>query len=301
MNMSTTKKLIVLLGPTASGKTSLSIEIAQKLNTEILSCDSRQFYKELKIGAAPPSKEELAIVNHHFVHHLSINENYSIGQFEKDAIKKITELFKAHNYLLLVGGSGLYIDAICNGIDNIPNISNNVREKINNEYEKNGITWLQKKIKKIDPEFYKSVDINNPQRLKRCYEVFHETGKRFSTFHKKEKKKRNFEIIKIGIKTDREQLYKKINSRVDKMIKNGLVNEAELLKKFSKKNALNTVGYKELFNYFDQNIELDIAIEEIKKNTRRLAKRQLTWFRKDKNINWYLKSEKNEIIEAILK
>ena len=299
--MSTTKKLIVLLGPTASGKTSLSIEIAQKLNTEILSCDSRQFYKELKIGAAPPSKEELAIVNHHFIHHLSINENYSIGQFEKDAIAKITELFKAHNYLLLVGGSGLYIDAICNGIDNIPNISNNVREKINNEYEKNGIIWLQEKIKKIDPEFYKSVDINNPQRLKRCYEVFHETGKRFSTFHKKEKKKRNFEIVKIGIKTEREQLYKKINSRVDKMIKNGLVNEAELLKKFNKKNALNTVGYKELFNYFNQNIELDITIEEIKKNTRRLAKRQLTWFRKDKNIHWYLKSEKNKIIKAILK
>lgn len=299
--MSTTKKLIVLLGPTASGKTSLSIEIAQKLNTEILSCDSRQFYKELKIGAAPPSKEELAIVNHHFIHHLSINENYSIGQFEKDAIKKITELFKAHNYLLLVGGSGLYIDAICNGIDNIPNISNNVREKINNEYEKNGITWLQEKIKIIDPDFYKSADINNPQRLKRCYEVFHQTGKRFSTFHKKEKKKRNFEIIKIGIKTDREQLYKKINTRVDKMIKNGLVNEAELLKKFRKKNALNTVGYKELFKFFDQNIELDIAIEEIKKNTRRLAKRQLTWFRKDKNINWYLKSKKNEIIKAILK
>ena len=301
MNMSTTKKLIVLLGPTASGKTSLSIEIAQKLNTEILSCDSRQFYKELKIGAAPPSKEELVIVKHHFIHHLSINENYSIGQFEKDAMKKITELFKAHNYLLLVGGSGLYIDAICNGIDNIPNISNNVREKINNEYEKNGITWLQEKIKKIDPEFYKSVDIYNPQRLKRCYEVFHETGKRFSTFHKKEKKKRNFEIVKIGIKTDREQLYKNINSRVEEMIKNGLVNEAELLKKFSKKNALNTVGYKELFNYFDQNMELDIAIEEIKKNTRRLAKRQLTWFRKDKNINWYLKSEKNKIIKAILK
>ena len=299
--MSTTKKLIVLLGPTASGKTSLSIEIAQKLNTEILSCDSRQFYKELKIGAAPPSKEELAIVNHHFVQHLSINENYSIGQFEKDAIAKITELFKAHNYLLLVGGSGLYIDAICNGIDNIPNISNNVREKINNEYEKNGITWLQEKIKKIDPKFYKSVDINNPQRLKRCYEVFHETGKKFSLFHKKKKKKRNFEIVKIGIKTDREQLYKNINSRVEKMIKNGLVNEAELLKKFSKKNALNTVGYKELFNYFNQNIELDIAIEEIKKNTRRLAKRQLTWFRKDKNINWYLKSEKNKIIKAILK
>lgn len=299
--MSTTKKLIVLLGPTASGKTSLSIEIAQKLNTEILSCDSRQFYKELKIGAAPPSKEELAIVKHHFIHHLSINENYSIGQFEKDAIKKITELFKAHNYLLLVGGSGLYIDAICNGIDKIPNISNNVREKINNEYKKNGITWLQEKIKKIDPDFYKSADINNPQRLKRCYEVFHQTGKRFSTFHKKEKKKRNFEIIKIGIKTDREQLYKKINTRVDKMIKNGLVNEAELLKKFRKKNALNTVGYKELFNYFNQNIELDIAIEEIKKNTRRLAKRQLTWFRKDKNINWYLKSEKNKIIKAILK
>ena len=299
--MSTTKKLIVLLGPTASGKTSLSIEIAQKLNTEILSCDSRQFYKELKIGAAPPSKEELTIVNHHFIHHLSINENYSIGQFEKDAIAKITELFKAHNYLLLVGGSGLYIDAICNGLDNIPNISNNIREKINNEYKKNGITWLQEKIKKIDPEFYKSADINNPQRLKRCYEVFHQTGKRFSTFHKKEKKKRNFEVIKIGIKTDREQLYKKINTRVDKMIKNGLVNEAELLKKFREKNALNTVGYKELFKYFDQNIELDVAIEEIKKNTRRLAKRQLTWFRKDKKINWFLKSEKNKIFKAILK
>ncbi len=297
--MNITKKLIVLLGPTASGKTSLSIEIAQKLNTEIISCDSRQFYKELKIGAAPPTQKEISLVNHHFIQHLSINDNYSIGQFENDAITIITELFKTHDYLILVGGSGLYIDSICYGIDKMPNISNETREKVNSNYLEKGIIWLQQKVNRIDPVFYKTVDINNPQRLKRCYEIFLETGEKLSSFHKKKKKNRNFEIIKIGVKTNRESLYKKINSRVDQMINNGLIDEAKSLIKYKDQNALNTVGYKELFNYFEKKCELDFAVEEIKKNTRRLAKRQLTWFRRDQSINWFLINEIDKIVKFI--
>lgn len=299
--MSTTKKLVVILGPTACGKTSLSLEIAKKLNTEIISCDSRQFYKELKIGSAPPTLDEQKLVKHHFIQHLSINQDYSIGQYENDAIKKISQLFNKYDYLILVGGSGLYIDAICNGVDKIPTINKEIRESINEEFDKKGLEWLQKKILEIDPDFFKKTDIKNPQRLKRCLEVFKGTGNKLSSYHKKKKKKRDFQIIKIGIKTDREDLYKTINKRVDMMINDGLVEESKSLIKFKDKNALNTVGYKELFNYFDSNLELDEAIEEIKKNTRRLAKRQLTWFRNDKTINWFLNSEKNKIIDTILK
>ena len=299
--MNSTKKLVVILGPTACGKTSLSLEIAKKLNTEIISCDSRQFYKELKIGAAPPTIYEQKLVKHHFIQHLSINQNYSIGQYENDAIKKITQLFNKYDYLILVGGSGLYIDAICNGVDEIPNINKKIRETINEEFDEKGLEWLQKKIFEIDPEFYIKTDIKNPQRLKRCLEVFRGTGNKLSSYHKKKKKKRDFQIIKIGIKTDREDLYKTINKRVDRMIYDGLVEESKSLIKFKDKNGLNTVGYKELFNYFDSHLELDEAIEEIKKNTRRLAKRQLTWFRNDKTINWFLNREKNKIIDTILK
>ena len=298
--MNTIKKLFIILGPTASGKTALSILLAEKLSTEILSCDSRQFYKELKIGAAPPSKEQLQKIKHHFIQHLSIKDNYNTGQYEEDAIKKISSLFKTYDNLILVGGSGLYIDAICNGLDNIPKTPEEIRDRINNEFTEKGITWLQEKIKHIDLDFYKKSDINNPQRLKRCLEVYQNTGEKLSSFYKKEKIKRKFKIIKIGISTERENLYNRINQRVDQMIKSGLIDEAKKLFQFHKFNALNTVGYKELFDFFDNKLDKETAIEEIKKNSRRLSKRQMTWFKRDKQINWFKMNQENEIIKFIL-
>ena len=298
--MNTIKKLFIILGPTASGKTALSILLAEKLSTEIISCDSRQFYKELKIGAAPPSKEQLQKIKHHFIQHLSIKDNYNTGQYEEDAIKKISSLFKTYDNLILVGGSGLYIDAICNGLDNIPKTPEEIRDRINNEFTEKGITWLQEKIKHIDLDFYKKSDINNPQRLKRCLEVYQNTGEKLSSFYKKEKIKRDFKIIKIGISTERENLYNRINQRVDQMIKNGLIDEAKKLFQFHKFNALNTVGYKELFDFFDNKLDKETAIEEIKKNSRRLSKRQMTWFKRDKQINWFKIDQENEIIKFIL-
>ena len=298
--MNTTKKLFIILGPTASGKTDLSIELAKKLNTEIISCDSRQFYKELKIGAAPPSKEQLQKIKHHFIQHLSIKENYNIGRFEEDSIKKISSLFKIYDNLILVGGSGLYIDAVCNGIDNIPQTPKEIRDRINNEFSEKGINWLQEKVKKIDLDFYQKSDISNPQRLKRCLEVYQNTGEKISSFYKKERRKRDFKIIKIGISIEREKLYNRINQRVDQMIKNGLIDEAKKLFQHQKFNALNTVGYKELFDFFDNKTDLETAVEDIKKNSRRLSKRQMTWFKRDKQINWFKINKENEIIKFIL-
>jgi len=298
--MNTTKKLFIILGPTASGKTALSIELAKKLNTEIISCDSRQFYKELKIGSAPPSKEQLQKIKHHFIQHLSIKENYNIGRFEEDSIKKISSLFKIYDNLILVGGSGLYIDAVCNGLDNIPQTPQEIRDKINNEFSEKGINWLQEKVKKIDLDFYQKSDISNPQRLKRCLEVYQNTGEKISSFYKKEKRKRDFKIIKIGISIEREKLYNRINQRVDQMIKNGLIDEAKKLFQYQKLNALNTVGYKELFDFFDNKIDIETAVEDIKKNSRRLSKRQITWFKRDKQINWFKINKENEIIKFIL-
>ena len=298
--MNTIKKLFIILGPTASGKTSLSLQIAKELKTEIISCDSRQFYKELKIGTAPPSSEELKKTKHHFIQHLSIKDNYNTGKYEEDAISKISLLFKKYNNLILVGGSGLYINAICDGLDDIPQTPKKMRDRINDEFLEKGISWLQKKVKKIDIDFYQNSDPNNPQRLKRCLEIHEYTGKKISSFYNKEKIKRNFKIIKIGISTDREILYNKINQRVDQMIKNGLIDEAKELFKYQKLNALNTVGYKELFDFFKKKIDKETAIEEIKKNSRRLAKRQITWFKKDKQINWFNMDQKDEIIKFTL-
>jgi len=299
--MNTIKKLFIILGPTASGKTALSILLAEKLSTEIISCDSRQFYKELKIGAAPPSKEQLQKIKHHFIQHLSIKENYNIGRFEEDSIKKISSLFKIYDNLILVGGSGLYIDAVCNGLDNIPQTPQEIRDRINNEFSEKGINWLQEKVKKIDLDFYQKSDISNPQRLKRCLEVYQNTGEKISSFYKKEKRKRDFKIIKIGISIEREKLYNRINQRVDQMIKNGLIDEAKKLFQYQKLNALNTVGYKELFDFFDNKIDIETAVEDIKKNSRRLSKRQITWFKRDKQINWFKINKENEIIKFILK
>ena len=300
MTNSNKKNLIVIAGPTAIGKTSLSIKLAKKLRTEIISCDSRQFYKELSIGTAVPSEDELKKIQHHFIQNLSIKEGYNIGEFEKDAILKIESLFKKYNNVILVGGSGLYIDAVCKGIDILPDISKKIRENLNIQYKKNGLAWLQNEVKKLDPEYFEYVDTKNPQRLMRSLETYTASGKKISSLHKKKDKKRDFNIIKIGLEIDRELLYRKINSRVDKMINDGLIEEAKDLIKYRHYNALNTVGYKELFDFLDGNSNLETAIEKIKQNTRRLAKRQITWFKRDKSINWFTIDEYQEIVKTIL-
>ena len=282
-----TKKIIIIVGPTAVGKTALSIELANALNTEIISCDSRQFYKELKIGSAPPNAKELAAAKHHFIHHLSVTENYNAGEFEKNAIAKIKELHKTKDTIIVVGGSGLYVDAICKGFDKMPEIPDQIRIKLNSKLKEKGIVWLQDEVKKVDSDFYATCDQQNPQRLLRALEIFIATGETFSSYKSATPKKRPFEIIKIGLTTEREILYKRINTRVDKMLENGLLEEVELLIPFQQKNALQTVGYKEIFAFYNNDCTLEKAVENIKQNTRRFAKRQLTWFRKDKNTTWF--------------
>ncbi len=289
-----TKRVIFIIGPTAIGKTQLSIELAKILNTEIISCDSRQFYKELKIGSAPPNDQELSEIKHHFIQNLSVTDNYSAGQFEIDAIKLIKELHKTNNTIIAVGGSGLYIDAICKGFNKIPEVSEKTRVQVISEYKNNGLDWLQEQVRNIEPELYADYDNNNPQRLLRVVEIFKETGNKLSSFKSKEIKQRPFEIIKIGLNTQRNILYEHINKRVDKMMKDGLFKEIKSLVSFQEKNALQTVGYKELFAYLNNECTLDEATKNIKKNTRRFAKRQLTWFKKDKEIRWF---EPNQLIE----
>ena len=294
-----TKTLIVILGPTAIGKTSLSIDLAKHYNTDIISADSRQFYKELLIGAAPPSEEELDEVQHHFVQHLSVREDYNVGQFEEDAIQKLEDLFTKKDKVILVGGSGLYIDSICKGFDKMPDISAYIREKVIEMYQEKGVEFLQKEVKEKDPVFYNEVDKNNPQRLMRALEVIYSTNKTFSSFRKGTNKKRNFKIIKIGLHTDRKILYNRINSRVELMINNGLLKEVESLIPYKNKNSLKTVGYKELFQYFEGIYTLTEAVEKIKQNTRRFAKRQITWFKKDSKINYFSPEDTQEIINFI--
>lgn len=293
------RSLIIVLGPTAIGKTSVAIEIAKHYKTEIISCDSRQFYKELVIGAAPPSKEQLKVTKHHFIHNLSVCDDYNAGKFEIDAIKKIEKLFQKNKKLIMVGGSGLYIDAISYGIDKTPNISNQIRKKIINLYDLNGIEFLQEEIKNKDPIYFKRVDIQNPQRLMRALEIIYKTNKPYSSFMKNKKKERDFNIIKIGLKINREKLYSRINNRVDNMIKQGLIEEVKSLINYKNKNALQTVGYKEIFEYINGKLTLNEAIDKIKRNTRRFAKRQITWFNKDKSINYFNPEDLEKIINSI--
>jgi tRNA dimethylallyltransferase len=288
------KKVIFIVGPTAIGKTRLSIELAKTLNTGIISCDSRQFYKELKIGSAPPSKKEISQVQHHFIHNLSITDDYNCGQFENDAMKLIEELHQTNDAIIVVGGSGLYVDAICKGFDEIPKISKQKRIQVNSEYKRKGLAWLQKQVKNIDPELYSSYETKNPQRLLRVLEIFKETGKKFSSFKSNKIKVRPFEIIKIGLNIERSLLYKRINKRVDIMMQDGLLEEVSSLLNFQDRNSLQTVGYKEIFAFLNNECTLEEAVENIKRNTRRFAKRQLTWFRKDKNIKWF---EPQQLIE----
>ena len=278
--MKTTKKILVIYGPTAVGKTSLAIQLALQHKTEIISADSRQFFKEMKIGTAVPEQEELDAANHHFIQHKSIHDNYNVGLFEKEAISKIEQLFKHHNTLIMVGGSGLYIDAVCKGLDTFPDIDETLRIKLRQKFEDYGIQWLQDEVMKVDPIFYASSDVNNHQRLLRCLEVCKQSSKTFSSFKNKQKKTRPFEIEYLSIKIDREKLYKRINDRVDIMMEKGLLQEAEILIKFQNLNALKTVGYSEIFQYLKNNISLERAIELIKQNTRRYAKRQMTWLKR---------------------
>ena len=296
--MNTKKKLIVIVGPTASGKTSLAIEIAKNKKTEIISCDSRQFYREMSIGTAVPNRKQLKEVKHHFIQHISINEEYNAGRFENDALLKLDEIFKKNDLAVMVGGSGLYINAICKGIDNIPEVPKLVRENLIKKYNSNGLEWLQNQVIKINKNILDKIDKNNSQRLIRYLEVYEFTGEEIQKFYKKSDTKREFEIIKIGISIDRETLYKRINDRVDLMLKEGLLEEVKNLKHLKQKNSLQTVGYKEIFDFLDSKITFNKAIEEVKKNTRRLAKRQITWFRKDKEIIW-IKKNPEEIKETI--
>ena len=295
-----TNYLIVVVGATAIGKTALSIQLAKHFNAEIISCDSRQFYKEMEIGTAVPSKEELNVVQHHFIQNRSIFDDYSVGDFEKDALKKIEELHKTNNIVIMVGGSGLYANAVINGLDYFPKVSPTIREQLNLQIENGELEKLQNQLKKLDVESYNTIEIENPHRLIRALEICIGTGMPYSSFKNKEKRRRNFKAIKVGLTAPREIMYQRINQRVDIMIQQGLLEEAKKLHPNKSLNALQTVGYKELFNYLDDEITLDFAVEEIKKNTRRFAKRQVTWNKKDTEINWFnFEESTSEIIKKI--
>jgi len=281
------KILLTVVGPTAIGKTSLAIDLALHFGTEIISCDSRQFFKEMSIGTAVPSSEELAQVKHHFIQHKSIFDTYSVGDFERDAITLLKELFKQHNVVIMVGGSGLYADTVVYGLDDFPEVSPEIRNELNELYQKQGITYLQTRLKDLDPIQYTQIDVQNPQRMMRALEVCIASGKPYSSFLNKKETLRDFTNITIGLTAEREVVYNRINERVELMLENGLLIEAQTLFPHKKLNALQTVGYRELFNFFEGKTSLDFAIEEIKKNTRRFAKRQYTWFHKNKDINWF--------------
>ena len=289
-----------MVGPTAIGKTELAIRLAEHFDTEILSSDSRQFFKEMRIGTAVPSEEELNRVKHHFIQSRSIFEHYSVGAFEKDALSLLEEKFKTHDVMLMVGGSGLYVDAVLNGLDEFPKIDPSVRQRLIAELNEKGLTHLQNKLKSIDPEAFQRIDIQNGQRVIRALEISEGTGRPFSSFWLNTKKKRDFEAIKIGLQAQRELVYDRINRRVDAMMEQGLLEEARGLYPNRELNALQTVGYKELFAFFEGLLTLQEAVSEIKKNTRRFAKRQGTWFRRDNEITWFEHDEDfSKIIEFL--
>lgn len=299
--MKENKYLITLVGPTAIGKTALSIQLAAIFNTEIISADSRQFYKEMSIGTAKPNLTEMQGITHHFINSHSISEDYNVGKFETEAIEVLNTLFEKKNVVIMVGGSGLYIDAVCNGLDELPEANEEVRNKISLMLKNEGIEALQILLKKLDIDYYNQVDLNNPQRLSRALEVCLTTGKTYSSLREGKNKKRNFTCIKIGLNTSREKLYGNINKRVDLMVEQGLVDEVKSLLPYQEKNALQTVGYKELFDYFNNKIELPKAIELIKQHTRNFAKRQLTWFKRDESIQWFEPTEIEMVKEYLYK
>ena len=281
------KHLIVLAGPTASGKTATAIKLAKAFDAEIISADSRQFYKELSIGTAAPTAEELAQVKHHFVHNLSIEDKYDVADYEKDVMLYLKNYFKNHDVAVMTGGSGLFIDAVCNGLDEIPDISEEIRSKVTKMLEVGGIEALQKEVEYVDKEYFKIVDKQNPRRLQRAVEVYYQTGRPYSTFRQGNAVKRDFNIIKLAILWDRDKLIERINKRVDLMMQQGLLEEAKSVYPKRHLNSLNTVGYKELFDYLDGKCTLEQAVEQIKINTRQYAKRQMTWLRKRNDYQWF--------------
>jgi len=295
------KTLIVVVGPTAIGKTALAISLAQFYKTEIISADSRQFFKEMNIGTAKPSTEELASAPHHFVDSHSIQTLFSTGDFEVEALKLMKALFKKHEVLIMVGGSGLYIDAVCEGLDELPEIDLNIREQLNQKLANEGIEAIKNQLQELDPIYYEKVDRANPQRMIRGLEVVLSTGKKLSSFLTATKKQRPFQIIKIGLNTDRAILYNRINQRVDLMMAAGQLEEVKSLIPYRAYNALNTVGYSELFDYLDGKTELTIAVNMIKQNTRRFAKRQLTWFRRDEDMVWFEPNQLDQILKYLQK
>ena len=280
------KKLISIVGTTGIGKTKLAIELAKYFDTEIVSCDSRQFFREMKIGTAMPSDEELAQAPHHFIGNLSVEDYYSIGQFEREAIAKIEELFTKNDVIIMVGGSMMYEKAVIQGLNDLPEADEVNQKKLEQIFNEEGIESVQKILEKLDPEYFNIVDKDNPRRLFRAIDVIWQTGKTYTENISVQLNQRNFEVIRIGISAPRETIYERINRRVDVMLANGLIDEARSLIDFRKLIALQTVGYSELFRYFDGEWSLDFAVEEIKKNSRRFAKRQLTWYRKETNIHW---------------
>ncbi|TAG56661.1 MAG: tRNA (adenosine(37)-N6)-dimethylallyltransferase MiaA [Cytophagales bacterium] len=280
------KKLIIILGPTAVGKTDAAIKLATDLKTDIISADSRQFYKEMSIGTAKPTETQLATVKHYFINNLSINDDYSCGDFEREVIDKLTLLFEKNDSVVMVGGSGLFLKAVCEGIDEMPPEDKELRAKLNLQFQTEGLSNLLLQLKNLDPDYFNQIDHHNSQRIIRALEVCISTQKPYSSFRTGKIIKRDFEIIKIGLMLDRALLYKRINERVDIMLENGLENEAKFLYPYKNINALQTVGYQEFFDYFDDKITKEKAIDSIKQNTRRFAKRQMTWFNKDKEIHW---------------
>ena len=292
--------LINIVGPTAIGKTALAIKLAHHFGTEIISSDSRQFFKEMSIGTAVPSEEELSEAVHHFIQHKSIFESYSVGDFERDTIKFLENFYKKNSIIIMVGGSGLYSNAVLYGLDEFPDISQQIREDLNSEYKNKGIEFLQKKLQQLDPQHYENVDIYNPQRIIRALEVCIGTGKAYSSFLNKKKKDRFFSFIQIGLIAEREAMYNRINLRVEKMLENGLFREVQSLYKYKNLNALQTVGYREFFDFLDSKINFNQAIELTKMNTRRFAKRQLTWYNKQTDIQWFdYKTNLTEIVNYI--
>lgn len=292
-----TKYLISIVGPTAIGKTALSIELAQHFETEIISADSRQFFKEMQIGTAAPTSDELSSAKHHFIHHKSIKDEYNVGAFEKDALQCLEKLFQDKDAVIMVGGSGLYVDVITKGLDHFPKVGSNIREKLNKELKTKGLEDLQEQLKALDPVSYKTIAIDNPHRVIRALEICIGSEKPYSSFLNKGKEKRNFKTITVGLTADREMIYNRINQRVNIMMQKGLLEEVKGLLVSKDLNAFNTLGYKELFNYLSGEWDLEFATSEIKKNTRRFAKRQLTWFKRNENTLWF---DYNVPIEKII-
>lgn len=297
--MDNIKTLIVLIGPTGVGKTDLSLELAEKYDSPIISADSRQLYSRLKIGTAAPTEEQLKRIKHYFVGILNLDEYYSAAQYELEVINLLNELFSKHNVIVLTGGSMMYIDAICNGIDDIPTVDSETRQLIMNKYKEEGLERLCAELKLMDPEYYSIVDLKNHKRVMHALEICYMTGKTFTSFRTGQKKKRPFKIIKIGLTRDREELYNRINKRVDQMIKDGLVEEVKSVYQYRNMNSLNTVGYKEIIQYLEGKCSLDFAIEKIKQNSRIYSRKQMTWFKRDNEITWFHPEQKKEIEKYI--